>query len=168
MWDEDNREKCLEFIREVRWTWCIALRYPNEPGLVPQDFQELTPDEAVECWLEAVSDEFNDGYPCESVCIKEERTNGELQFHVLLNCVPADSRAFWRSQWHELTGGRTWERPISSNMLGLFRHLVYHARLVECRSVTCRIIWRSEEEDRERADQLLWNWRNANKKRSKG
>ena len=134
MWEDDNREECWEFVRERRWTWFVTLRYPSEPGLIPKDVQELTPDEAVECWLEVVSDEFTDGYPCESVCIKEERANEELQFHILLDCVPAASRAFWRSQWRELTGGRTWERSLSSNMQGLFRYLVNHARLVECRS----------------------------------
>src|SRR5258708_37192913 len=132
MLQEDNREKCLNFIREACWSWLITLRYPSEPGLVPKDVQELTPDEAVECWLEVVSDEFTDGYPCESACIKEERANGELQFHLLLNCVPAESRVFWRSQWRVLTGGRSWERPLSSNMQGLFRYLVNHAMSVEC------------------------------------
>jgi hypothetical protein len=168
MWAEDNREKCLDFIREVRWTWFITLRYPSEPGLVPKDFQELTPDEAIECWLEAVSDEFTDGYPCDSVCIKEERANGEIQFHIVLNCVPIESRIFWRSQWHVLTGGRTWERAMSSNMQGLFRYLVNHARLVQCGSFDRRISWQSEDEKLERGHLLLWNLWNANKKRVKG
>jgi hypothetical protein len=149
MQDDDNREECLDFIREARWNWFMTLRYPRELRLVPMDFRELTADEAVECWLEAVSDEFTDGYPCESACIKEVRANEEIQYHLLLNCVPIDLRAFWRSQWRMLTAGRTWERVMSPNMMGLFHYLVYHSRWVECRcSLSLPIIWRSEDEYR--------------------
>jgi hypothetical protein len=92
MWEDDNREECWEFIREADWTWLITLRYPSEPGLVPKDVQELTPDEAVECWLEAVSDEFTDGYSCESVCIKETKDGGWLAYRCLRDAGVIPSR----------------------------------------------------------------------------
>jgi hypothetical protein len=168
MLEDDKLNECLKAICERRWTWFISLRYPTESRLVPKDARELTPFELVKCWLEVIDWEFNRTFPCESVCINERRENGEVQFHILLNRVPPESRSFWRSQWRFVSGGGTWERPLSSNMQGLFRYLVERASLVECRTLGRYILSGSDDEKWARRLRQLWKLRAKKNRNSRG
>ena len=139
MRDEDKLEECLRFMNARRWTWFVTLRYPGDPRKMPKDSQEVTPFELVQLWLEAIDEEFRGVFRPGSVCIREQRYG--LKFQVLLNVVPEESRAFWRSQWRLISGEGSWDRRLYPNMTGFYRYLVKGADPVECRSHSQRVLW---------------------------
>jgi hypothetical protein len=110
----------------LSWTWFVTLKYPEEKSPKHRGSRASSAQDAFYSWTSSLM--MRDGTPelDSYFCAIEHRDNGDTLFHVLLfNDSHDQMLKNWRWFWFEISGGGSWERPLDSKIVGLFRYFFF-------------------------------------------
>jgi hypothetical protein len=124
--DDFRLEQAFDWVTRNLWNWFVTLKYPKEKSPKHRDSRASSAEVAFEWWTTEML--MWDGKPelDSYLCAIERRNNGDTLFHVLL-CKGFNDPELsnWRWRWFEISGGSSWERPLDSKIVGLFRYFFF-------------------------------------------
>lgn len=130
------------------WDWYVSLRHPKR-GDSKDDFVT---------WVGWLEQNIGNGDCISYIRVIEPKDGDSVVFHLLFRGVPAESRWGWRKQWNDLSGGTSWDRPLTGTGEGLIRHFFFESKfliiaVVKGQDIPCKF-GRSEHDEVELEDSL--------------
>ena len=124
--DDFRLEQTFDWVTRGGWTWFVTLKYPLEGSPKHTGWRASNAEDAFSSWIcEMVDPHERDGFDSYMRVI-EQRENGDTLFHVLLRTYPCNwFLKKWRWRWFQISGGSSWERPLDTKIVGLFRYFFY-------------------------------------------